>query len=102
MTTETNLVNIGVKIDEASVKATSDAVINLLDAGARNHTNDEVMLKALSVLKSSATIENLTFNGFNVSSDNSKKTEIIVRADEDTETDVTTGVKVENNYENGV
>ena len=27
---ETNLVNIGVKIDEASVKATSDAVINRL------------------------------------------------------------------------
>ena len=73
----------------------------MLDAGARNHTNDKVMLKALSVLKASATIENLTFNGFNVSSDNSKKTEIIVKTDDETETEVTTGVKVENKYENG-
>ena len=100
VTKETNLVNIGVKIDEASVKATSDAVIAMLDAGARNHTNDEVMLKALSVLKASATIENLTFNGFNISSDNSKKTEIIVKMDDETETEVTTGVKVENKYAN--
>ena len=58
------------------------------------------MLKALSVLKASATIENLTFNGFNVSSDNSKKTEIIVKTDDETETEVTTGVKVENKYAN--
>ena len=95
---ETNLVSIGVKVHEESVKATAQSVIDILDAGARNHTNDEVMLKALTVLKASASIENLNFHGFNVTSDSSKKTEIIVKTDEDTEVDLTTGVKVGNPY----
>lgn len=84
-------------MDEQSVKATAEAIVALLDTQARNHTNDEVILKALSVLKSSATIENLAFNGFTVTSDNSKKTEIVVKTDDDTEV-ATTGIKVENPY----
>ena len=51
MTNETNLVNIGVKIDEASVKATAESVIAILNASADNRTNDEVTLKALDILK---------------------------------------------------
>lgn len=102
MTNETNLVNIGVKIDEASVKATAESVIAILNASADNRTNDEVTLKALDILKASATIQNMTFNGFTVTSDNSKKTNIVVKTDdEDVDVDVV-GVKVENPYDSHV
>lgn len=95
---ETNLVNIGVKIDEASVNTTADSIVKLLDTAAKNHTNDEVILAALNVLKASASISNLTFDGFNVTSDNSRKTEINIKSDENTPVEFTNGIKVENPY----
>lgn len=92
---ETNLVSVAVKVDEASIKASTDAIVRILETAANNHTNDKVTLKALDAFKASATIEHCHFNGFSIVNDNSRRTEVNVQGDpNDVEAEVN-GVKVD-------
>lgn len=103
---ETNLVNIAVKVDEASTNVVADNIIKILKASDEVRANDEIILAALQTLKASATISNLTFDGFSVVNDNSRTTNVEVTGEGEVEGQgiVTssqnyTGVKVSNPYD---
>lgn len=93
---ETNLVNIAVKVDESSIKSSTDSIVRILETSAKNNINDKVTLKALDAFKASATIEHCHFNGFSIVNDNSRKTEVNVQGDPDNIDADVNGVKVEN------
>lgn len=96
MNNETNLVNIGVKVDESTIQTTKDALVELLKVGASTNSNDTVILAAIAVLQKSASIENLTFDGFTVTHDSSRTTNVNIQSEDEDHLVTANGVKVDN------
>lgn len=78
-----NFLHIGAKLDKETADNAASAIVTVFHSAYETRQTDEVILKALDVLKSAVTVQNVSVQNCTFDNDQSKTVEVVVPSDYD-------------------
>lgn len=78
-----NMLHIGAKLDKETADNAASAIATVFNSAYETRQTDDVILKALDVLKSAVTVQHVNIQNCTFDNDQSKTVEVVVPSDYD-------------------